>query len=57
MVRMASTFSAARDPQKPLADIHKEAGLGCEDCHGTGAKKPVPKLAICCVISGDRNQS
>ena len=42
MVLMASTFSAALDPQKPLADIHKEAGLGCEDCHGTGAKKLVP---------------
>lgn len=42
MVLMASTFSAALDPQKPLADIHKEAGLGCKDCHGTGAKKLVP---------------
>lgn len=25
-----------------LSEQHKAAGLGCNDCHGTGEKKPVP---------------
>lgn len=29
--------------KKFTADVHKEKGLACTDCHGEGAKKPVQR--------------
>lgn len=31
------------ETKKPIADVHKDKGLACTDCHGEGQKKPVSK--------------
>jgi Zn finger protein HypA/HybF involved in hydrogenase expression len=35
-------FYADKSVANEMKPHHKEAGIACADCHGTGPKKPVP---------------
>jgi fumarate reductase flavoprotein subunit len=43
---LSVSAASALDAKKPLAELHKEAGLTCDACHGNGPKKP-PTMTQC----------